>query len=235
MKNQYFGDINDYRKYGILRALEAGSSLPLAVCWMLTPDDGGPDGRKTDYLQKPDRWRSLDPEVYDSLQEALREDRRTIETAEKGFLSSAISHPALLGHESEGRRRYFVELLERLSGSSLVFFDPDNGLEIKSKKMGLRGAEKYLYTEELAGVYSAGHSCLVYQHFPRRPRQQYTEERAREISVRLGTPWVATLSTSNVLFLLAPQRDHGEALTQGLGRVQERWGDEVEFGLHRSL
>ena len=61
MKNQYFGDIKDYRKYGILRALQAGSDLPLALCWMLTPDDGGADGRKVAYLHKPDRWRSLDP------------------------------------------------------------------------------------------------------------------------------------------------------------------------------
>ena len=31
MKDQYFGDINDYRKYGLLRALQAGSGLGLAT------------------------------------------------------------------------------------------------------------------------------------------------------------------------------------------------------------
>ena len=33
MKDQYFGDINDYRKYGLLRPIIASSG------WMLTPDD----------------------------------------------------------------------------------------------------------------------------------------------------------------------------------------------------
>ena len=40
MKNQYFGDVNDYRKYGLLRALQGEGSLSTLVAWMLTPDDG---------------------------------------------------------------------------------------------------------------------------------------------------------------------------------------------------
>ena len=39
MKNQYFGDINDYRKYGLLRILTNGGEIKTAVCWMLTTDD----------------------------------------------------------------------------------------------------------------------------------------------------------------------------------------------------
>jgi hypothetical protein len=43
MKNQYFGDINDYRKYGLLRAF-AEAHLSVGVCWLLTADDAGGDG-----------------------------------------------------------------------------------------------------------------------------------------------------------------------------------------------
>ena len=39
MKNQYFGDINDYRKYGLIRLLADGGKIKAGVCWMLTPDD----------------------------------------------------------------------------------------------------------------------------------------------------------------------------------------------------
>jgi hypothetical protein len=43
MKDQYFADINDYRKYGLLRIL--GEGLRVGVCWMLTkPDGSGDDG-----------------------------------------------------------------------------------------------------------------------------------------------------------------------------------------------
>jgi hypothetical protein len=40
MKDQYFGDINDYRKYGLLRILSGmrcsgQSNISAAICWML--------------------------------------------------------------------------------------------------------------------------------------------------------------------------------------------------------
>jgi hypothetical protein len=37
VKHQYVGDINDYRKYALLRALSAGGANRIGVCWMLTP------------------------------------------------------------------------------------------------------------------------------------------------------------------------------------------------------
>jgi hypothetical protein len=39
VRNQFFGDINDYHKYGLLRALSGDGDLKVGVCWMLTPDD----------------------------------------------------------------------------------------------------------------------------------------------------------------------------------------------------
>ena len=233
MKHQYFGDINDYRKYGILRALEAGSGLPLAMCWMLTPNDDSTAGGKTGYLFEPERWRGYDREVYDILRGSLLQNRRTIEVAAHSFLSSAVSHEDYLSRDARERARYFADLLEKVEEPSLVFFDPDNGLEVGSKPIGTVGAERYLYHDELAGVYQAGHSCLVYQHFPRERRDRYTAERAREVGTRLGAPWVATLATPHVLFILAPRRAHAEALTDGLRRVRERWSDQVAIWMHR--
>lgn len=61
MKNQYFGDINDYQKFGILRAV-ADASLRTMVCWMLTRDDKKTDkrrdGLRLSCLDKPDIWTS---------------------------------------------------------------------------------------------------------------------------------------------------------------------------------
>ncbi|MCJ7618838.1 MAG: hypothetical protein MUP64_01300, partial [Anaerolineae bacterium] len=69
MKNQYFGDVNDYRKYGLLRVLTNGGEIKAAVCWMLTPDDGRGDGGFTSYLEQPDKWRHFDPLLFDHLRE----------------------------------------------------------------------------------------------------------------------------------------------------------------------
>ena len=58
MKDQYFGDINDYRKYGLLRALQSNADGRLLVAWMLTPDDGGRDGGLRSYLEDPQTRRN---------------------------------------------------------------------------------------------------------------------------------------------------------------------------------
>ena len=66
MKNQYFGDVKDYLKYGLLRCF-AASGLDLGVCWLLTRDDGSTDGSDRRYLEQPS-WREHDPALYDFLQ-----------------------------------------------------------------------------------------------------------------------------------------------------------------------
>jgi hypothetical protein len=52
VKHQYFGDINDYRKYGLLRTLCRGLDLDLLIAWMLTPGEDTTDGRFTSYLSQ---------------------------------------------------------------------------------------------------------------------------------------------------------------------------------------
>ena len=92
MKNQYFGDINDYLKYGLLRALIMETRLRLGVCWMLTADDGRPDGGKTRYLDQAAVWRAYEPPLFDMLQTAVRKGERNIEAVETGrILPEAIS------------------------------------------------------------------------------------------------------------------------------------------------
>lgn len=73
MKNQYFGDINEFRKYGIPCAL-VGLPLDLVVSWMLTPGDGRSDGRFTSYLTEPDRWQETDPDLFRFLRRVVHQE-----------------------------------------------------------------------------------------------------------------------------------------------------------------
>lgn len=66
MKEQYVGDINDYRKYALLRALAGEGTVTIGVCWMLTPSDSSNHGSKLDYLKKP-AFREFDPPLFDLL------------------------------------------------------------------------------------------------------------------------------------------------------------------------
>ena len=92
MKNEYFGDIRDFRKYGLLRKLAAGKNASTAVCWMLTPDEGGSNGKRIEYLQQDKKWRRFDEDLFNALRKAVVDDReRSVARAE----AAAILDPAV--------------------------------------------------------------------------------------------------------------------------------------------
>ena len=77
MQNRYVGDIGDYLKLGILRALSPGYRLGIA--WWLYPDEShNRDGRHIGYLEQPERWRHYDPELFDALSHVVAHATRGI-------------------------------------------------------------------------------------------------------------------------------------------------------------
>jgi len=118
VKNQYFGDMNDYRKYGLLRALAATSGLRIGVCWMLTSDDAGGDGELRAYLTRPGKWRRYDPELYDALSGLLKwgTDRAVRHAQEWGLVPSAKYFEVLLRDDAAARQEYFADAWERFAG-----------------------------------------------------------------------------------------------------------------------
>ena len=188
MKDQYFGDVNDYRKYGLLRDLIEGSQLRLGVCWLRTVNDGRRDGEFRQYLQKPERWRHRDPELYDALRRLLDPGvERTVLHAESwGLLPGARYHHRILNDGASDRRSYFAEAWQRLREAQLLFLDPDNGLEVQSVSYGKRTSAKYLYWHEVEEAYGRGHSLIIYQHFRRQKRDTFVTDMADELQYRLG-------------------------------------------------
>ena len=234
MKNQYFGDVNDYRKYGLLRTLLGPTDLTLDVAWMLTSNDNRSDGDKTGYLNKPDAFRGYDPDLFDFLRDTVIEQgRREVKAIEAtDLLPNARYHSAKLTSDTESRSQYFESLTDRALSQSLVFFDPDNGLEVTSTRKGHRGSEKYLYWDEALEVWEEGASVMIYQHFPRRPRQEYAHERADKLGdVATTAPWIGTVRTSHVLFLVAPQPSHATALRDGMDALDNHWDGEFSVSI----
>ena len=66
MQDRYTGDIGDFAKYGLLRALIGKRKL--GVAWYLFPDENhNADGKHINYLENPCEWRDLDAGLYDNL------------------------------------------------------------------------------------------------------------------------------------------------------------------------
>jgi hypothetical protein len=230
MKDQYFGDINDFRKYGLLRALQKHGSLDLLVGWMLTGDDGGGDGALREYLREPEKWRSFDAELHDGLRRLLRRRRKPrvslIESSDLLPRTSYFSMPVPDGCEE--REVWRSHLLEAASGKDLVFLDPDNGIEIPSRPIGRKSSSKYAAWSDIQSVWDLGCSVLVYQHFARRPREAFAQSLVDELHRHTNAPAVHALRTANVLFLLVTQPRHEAAVAEFLSTSLPAWYGQID-------
>jgi hypothetical protein len=227
VKNQYFGDVNDYMKYGLLRCFCA-AGFRLGVCWMLTPDDGRSDGGKTAYLSNQERWRHHDPPLFGALTLALRaRDGRHIRHAENGLLPGALFFSEVVPDDSVGRSSWFERAIDRLQGADLIFFDADNGIEVPSKPRGRTESSKYLYRDEIAATWSRGASLLVFQHFRRKARDEDTWELRRDLQRITPSSTIVALASANVLFLVASRPEHQPKTADALRRVESTWSTRI--------
>jgi len=232
VKDQYFGDVNDYRKYALLLQLSGGGTLRTGICWMLTPPDGRTDGSALSYLSQPRQFRHLAPDLFDLLHDAamIHDDRRVVRLEEASLLPNAVYHSPYLPDEMEGRLAYFRDALSKLQTADWVFFDPDNGIEVPSITLGRKGSSKFLYWQEIVACYQAGKSVLVYQHFPRRARGPYVEGLAAALMERTGARTVFAFPTARVVFLLAPQVRHEAHFRFQGGELARLWNGQIKMG-----
>jgi hypothetical protein len=225
VKNQYFGDINDYLKYGILRQLARSGRTKILVCWMLTPDDKSWDGGKTGYLSQPQAWRRYDTKLFDSLQSAVHKEciRSVAWVAERGLIHSASFIPDFLEDNLAQREDYFDTVFRLAKDFDLLFFDPDTGLEVKTVKRGRAGSSGYLYREEVVQAFALGCSVLIYQQFPHEEREKYISERVAMLRKWTGAPAAISFSTSHVVFFLLCQEAYTDDFTKLSAEIAHLW------------
>jgi len=234
MKNQYVADINDYRKYGLLRTLSGIGKIRTGLCWMLTPNDDRTDGQFIRYLDSPELWEQYDPPLFRCLADCIQDGERDVCRIEsRGILPNTIFHVDLLSDSTQDRTRYFVDMHERLQNTDLIFFDPDNGIEIQSRPYGRKHSSKFLYWHELNQAYSAGKSVLVYQHFIREARENFVTRLSSEFSRRLAAPEILSFRTPHVVFFLVSRPEHAKHFEQQAAVVAEQWREQIKVALHR--
>ena len=174
MQDRYVGDIGDYAKLALLRAVSPDRRL--GVAWWHYPDEcHTKDGRHVGYLRMPSRWRHLDPELFDSLGRIVQAGERKISALEDNqLLPGAVfcdeviptgSSPARLRAE---RAAWFARVHSRLSGCDLVFVDPDNGLEPAGYSLGAVSGGKCVSLAQLKALSAPGRTLIVYHHQTRR-------------------------------------------------------------------
>jgi len=231
VKNQYFGDINDYKKYSLLRLISNYGQIETAVCWILTRDDDGSDGNRVKYLQQPDKWRDYDPTLYEYLQEnVLRRGIRDVKILETSdILSNCRFYSEIVDDDVKLREAYFNRFLEFAEGADLIFFDPDNGLEVKSTPRGKKNSSKYLYWSEVKASYQAGHSILMYQHFPRMQRESFIRNLVQQFKAMTAVGRIFYYKTRHVVFFLLTQPKHESLFIENNANILNIWGGTLSI------
>lgn len=226
MKAQYIGDVSDYKKYVLLRALLKGpGKLKLGVIWMLTPPDGRADGNKITYLNDPLKWRDYDPSLFELLRGVVgASEERTLALVENSaVIPNAQFFGELLPDEIIGRNSYFRSALDCLSTADIIFFDPDNGIEVQSVPKGRRLSSKYVYRDEIEDVFESGKSVLIYQHFTREQRDSFVSRICAGLSMMLPRATIWEFRTSHVTFLLLVHPRHRRTLGETAASLMCTW------------
>ncbi len=190
MQNRYTGDIGDFGKLGILRALQL-SGLSVGVNWYLVPNERhNDDGRYVQYLENA-VFRQCDETLWSELKRIVNSGQREVSAIQNAhlidavFFSKRLSFSGMTKKERASyREKWHWEALSTLSGVNIVFVDPDNGLLVPSAT-GTSKENKYVTPTELADYYRQGSSVVYYQHKARVPDSVYIE-RHRELIVSSG-------------------------------------------------
>ena len=191
MQNKYVGDIGDFGKYGLLRALCgfredcSGEKLSLGVVWYLNPDDSGVGGSRLDYLLNPARFRLCDPALFHALFWIVLTNHREVACVAESDIFPADNTIFFPDPVPTGRRRredWLNVALAQTSGCEVVFFDPDIGLKDGDlPKPGL--SSKYIYSAELGPFAARGQSLIVYHSLN---MQQSHERQIRAVAGSLS-------------------------------------------------
>lgn len=198
MKNQYFGDVGDFGKYGLLSVV-VENSFSLGINWYLTEDDERTDGKFINYLDKQE-FRRCDEELHKFLALSLANGRRHVNELKHferfhrtAFYDSVLFIDDINALSERGRIQrlrhrndWFMNSMVQLKNCDLIFCDPDNGLETESVSPTKKESVKYTFLSEIDQMLSAGKSVVVYNHRDRTPDNKY-KERLRGIHKRLNT------------------------------------------------
>jgi len=170
MQDRYVGDIGDYLKYALLRAVS--KNLKLGIGWFLTPDEiHNNDGKHITYLESPDRWRFLDPVLFDKLLK-VKNDTRSIKVIESKnffpdvtvYFSDLLVNNIAISERATFRENWFKKLSLRLDNCDLIYFDPDNGLEPPSFNINRKKSIKSVRFVELEHFRSLNKIIIFYHH-----------------------------------------------------------------------
>lgn len=199
MKNQYFGDNKDLFTYDLIwQIMQAGLVEHFTFIPLLTGNDDKRHGEK--YNRDKAKAGTENKELMGFLDECLRDGKRDIKHLESFFAQKGIK--MTIYQESEyfsgkNRREYFERIGNGLLSKSLVFVDPDVGLEVQ------KSGEEHILYDEVRNLYQRmdeSSILMIYQYLPRKPRQEYLNARCEELKEKITGDFPVCIDDGEIAF-----------------------------------
>ncbi len=250
MQDRYTGDVGDFGKYGLLRAL-AGHDLRLGVVWYLNRiEELNGDGGLTGYLSDPRKtplFSDCDPWLYQHMHELVSSRRQVSEVARRNILprDTLFFEQALPFRFSQSptnakgwrnrREEWCQAALRSTLAADVVFLDPDNGLANRPMtSCSFRSSLKYVFYDELQLYMQRGQSIILYHHHTR--CGTFAEQVAKILTClgRLSPaqkPWALTYHRGQArAYLIVPNHKHRQLLeNRCLTFLRSVWGQRGHF------
>ena len=239
MQDRYAGEVGDFGKFGLLKAVRA-SEMRVGINWykVLPPSfEIREHGvyKNNDGKHKISRQDELcDPELADALNSIfVKGTQRSVELLER----AALVDDAVYFNKPipvKDRLKWHKEALNVLRGCDVVFMDPDNGLLPEKTDRSGKKSVKYVFDEEIHDYLAGGQSVICYQHRKRIPPADYfaeMEQRLRAIGADYGT-LVVTFRRGTVrdYFLIAATEAHKFKMEEAINTMNlSAWGKRNFF------
>ena len=186
MQDRYTGDLGDFSKLGILRALQT-TGLSIGVNWYLTPDENhNGDGRHVKYLNQ-EEYKACDEALWLELKNIVENNHRKACCLESESILKAHFYSERLDFRGKTkaerelmRKAWHDKALKALVGNDIACVDPDNGLIVPSA-VGKPKENKYVLCDELADYYAQHSSVIYYQHKARKQDDFYIRQHEKLI------------------------------------------------------
>lgn len=179
MQNKYIGDIGDFSKYLLLQYLCVNQELSLGINWFFNEFDNNDYSK----IKIPDDYSNIDKLLFDNLK-----DCKSVEDIKKSaiFPESTLYYSEQIKIEIK-RLNWFRDSLDKLKNQDVLFFDPDNGLEVSSCGKLSKGAVKYVFFDEIIEAFSKEKTIVIYQHINHNHSfEEHVKLRIEQLEISLG-------------------------------------------------
>lgn len=254
MQDRYCADVGDFGKYGLLRWLCRETGLHLGVNWYLVRNESGSaDGSHISYLNPTEenkrRFRECDRELWEALGKIITDNDRRVQRIRTDrilprgtvFYEDVLKWPDDMRATSpegikareEYRNAWVDKGQDRLRHRHLVFFDPDNGFQTKTKRYEAKGP-KYVFVDEVLPYFKRGQSLVIYQHLGHHTKAEVQiQSRLKQIQFAAKSDGGFTLwyhrGTARA-FLIVPAREHVSVIRAATEDfLASDWGKQGHF------